>query len=282
MIIERIDPEETHYLQWQSMIDDAHVTGVPLVERPWHYRHKDTGQAFYSLYSCVGWPTVIKTERDKATARPGYLAVVGVLKGKRPPEDAYFQILEEAEAHSVQRLIGEMLRLRGKYGFGLHPDLLSSWYGDQERFIMELAARNDALTKDGKERNAIIINTPVNFYVPQAFDLYVRALTEVLSRHNQRLYYGGNDILKNRVSEYTEKDPVIIGMGGLVYSLLIEKPWLQATKPGIFNVEGDGDLTGSSGFDSIRGSYLSHGSNLWRLFGIPFKSCTGRINVCRA
>jgi hypothetical protein len=82
-----------------------------------------------------------------------------------------------------------------------------------------------------------LITSPLDLDNPKSFDLYVRALTEVLNNQNQRLYYGRNDILKNRVGEYTEKDPVIVAMGGLVYSLSLQTPWLDVVGENIFNVE---------------------------------------------
>ena len=235
--IQKIDPEPIDYLQWQSMLDDAHVTGRPFVERPWHYRNIETGQKYYNLYGCVGWPTVV-TNKAKSANRPGYLAIVGVIKSKRPAENAFFQLLDEVESSSVQHLISEMLRLRHEWGFGLHPSVLDAWYGDQERFITPLALRNEQLIKSGGERQGLLINTPRDFYDPTAFDVYLRHLTDALAKGSQRLYYGDNEILRNRAGEYSDnKDPVILGMGGLIYTLISDMPWLEATRPGIFNVE---------------------------------------------
>lgn len=235
--IQKIDPEPVDYLLWQSMLADAQVTGRPLVERPWHYRNIETGQKYYNLYGCVGWPTNI-TNKAKSTNRPGYLAVVGVIKSKRPAENALFQLLDEVESSSVQHLISEMLRLRHEWGFGLHPSVLDAWYGDQERFITPLALRNEQLIKAGGERQGLLINTPRDFYDPKVFDVYLRHLTDALAKASQRLYYGENEILRNRAAEFLDdKDPVILGMGGLIYTLVNETPWLEATRPGIFNVE---------------------------------------------
>jgi len=236
MKIERVDPTPEDYLLRQAREDDARVTGKKLVEPVHHYRNTQTGQLYYALYGCIGWPNVI-SDKPKAANRPGYLAIVGMIKGKRPAESAYIQLLAEAESHSIGVLLDEMVRLRVEYGFGLHPSLLNSWYGDQERFVMEIAARNDALIKSGGDRQAILIHTPLDFYDVKAFDLYVRALTEALSNRNQRLFYGGNEILKNRVGEYSEKDPVIVGMGGLVYSLTLSMPWMDMVQENAFNVE---------------------------------------------
>lgn len=236
MKIERVDPTTEDYLLRQAREDDARVTGKKLIEPVHHYRNTETGQLYYSLYGAIGWPNII-SDKPKATNRPGYLAIVGIIKGKRPAESAYIQLLAESESHSIGVLLDEMIRLRAEYGFGLHSSLLSSWYGDQERFVMEIAARNDTLVKFGGDRQAILINTPLDFYDVKAFDLYVRSLTDALSSRSQRLYYGGNEILKNRVGEYSDKDPVVVGMGGLIYSLVLQMPWMDTLQENAFNVE---------------------------------------------
>jgi hypothetical protein len=236
MKIERVDPTPEDYLLRQAREDDARVTGKKLIEPVHHYRNTETGQLYYSLYGAIGWPNII-SDKPKATNRPGYLAIVGIIKGKRPAESAYIQLLAESESHSIGVLLDEMIRLRAEYGFGLHSSLLSSWYGDQERFVMEIAARNDTLVKFGGDRQAILINTPLDFYDVKAFDLYVRSLTDALSSRSQRLYYGGNEILKNRVGEYSDKDPVVVGMGGLIYSLVLQMPWMDTLQENAFNVE---------------------------------------------
>jgi hypothetical protein len=235
MKIRRIDPTPENWLVRRAREDDARVTGQPLVERPIYFENVETGQKYYWIFGCIGWPNII-SDKPKAANRPGYIAIVGVIKGnKRPPEQALYQILAESESHSVNVLITEMLRLREEWGFGLHPELLHAFYGDQDRFIMELATVNTLLTK--QQRKSILITSPLDLDNPKSFDLYVRALTEVLNNQNQRLYYGRNDILKNRVGEYTEKDPVIVAMGGLVYSLSLQTPWLDVVGENIFNVE---------------------------------------------
>jgi len=237
MKIKRIDPTPEDYLVRRAREDDARVTGKPLVEKPIYFENTETGQKYFWLYGCIGWPNVI-SNKPKAVNRPGYVAVVGVIKSaKREPEDALFQIMAEAEGHSVQFLIREMLRLREDWGFGLHPELLHAWYGDPDRFIMETAIVNERLVKFGGERKSLLFIPPEGFYDPLAFDLYVRAMTEALSSQNQRLYYGGNDILKNRVGEYSEKDPVIVGMGGLVHALVLHKPWMDQVERNVFRVE---------------------------------------------
>lgn len=236
MKIKRIDPTPEDYLVRLAREDNARVIGKPLVEKPIHFENIETGQKYYWLYGCVGWPNII-SNKPKAVNRPGYVAVVGVIKNNREPEDALFQIMAEAEGHSIQFLIWEMLRLREEWGFGLHPELLHSWWGDPERFIMEIAVINERLVKFGGERKSLLFNAPEGYGNPQSFDLYVRALTEALSNQNQRLYYGGNDILKNRVGEYSEKDPVVVGMGGLVHSLVTYNPWMDQVRESVFRVE---------------------------------------------
>jgi hypothetical protein len=214
MRIRLIAPPEAPQLR-QARMDEAIVTGQPFFEKPYYYENIETGQQYHDLFGCVGWPNVI-TDKNKAPNKPGYIAIVGIIKNSEPVEKAPFRIMEEFESHNILYLFDEMVRMRNEWGYGLHPDLLRTWIGDSDRFITELAIFNDEFVRYGKPQNSILIAPPDDFGIPNMFDVYTRAISQSLDSNTQRLYYGGNTILRNRIKEFMDKDPIIIGMGGLV------------------------------------------------------------------
>lgn len=236
MKIKKIMPDPLNWQLYQQRIDEAHITGVPFIEKAHHYQNTETGQLYYELFGCVGWPTVI-TDKNRATNKPGYLAIVGVVKGKGLPEKAPFQLLAEYESHNIGSLFNEMVNLRGQYGFGQFPGLLQAWIGDESRFVSELALYNEDLMKSGGSKQAILISPPDNFNDPKFFDVYIRAISAALDKDAQRLFYGKNDILRNRIREFLDKDPVITAMGGLVYSLISRCFWLDHARSNVFTIE---------------------------------------------
>lgn len=234
-MIRKISPPEAFALR-QARIDESIITGQPYIERPYYYENTDNGQQYHDLMGCIGWPNII-TDKSKAPNRPGYIAIIGIVKNKVPIEKAQFRIMEEFEHHNIVTLFYTMVRLRIKWGFGLHPGLLQTWIGDCDRFITELALFNENLVRYGKPNSAILIAPPDDFGIPNMFDVYTRTISQALDSDTQRLFYGGNTILKNRIKEFMDKDPVIIGMGGLVYSLVRRCTWMDQTQENVFTVE---------------------------------------------
>ena len=234
-MIRKISPPEAFALR-QARIDESIITGQPYIERPYYCENTDNGQQYYDLIGCIGWPNII-TDKSKAPNRPGYIAIVGIVKNKVPIEKAQFRIMEEFEHHNIVTLFSGMVSMRRKWGFGLHPGLLQTWIGDCDRFITELALFNEELVRYGKPNNAILVAPPDDFGIPNMFDVYTRTISQALDSDTQRLFYGGNTILKNRIKEFMDKDPVIIGMGGLVYSLVRRCTWMDQTQQNVFSVE---------------------------------------------
>lgn len=236
MKIKKITHPEAFALR-QARLDQALITGQPYVERPHHYEHIESGRQYYELFGCLGWPNII-TNKNSGPNKPGYIAVVGILKGIKPPEEAPFRIMEEFESHNIITLFTTMLKMREEWGFGLYPGLLQSWFGNSKRFIRELALFNEGLRKKlGKDNQDILITPPDDFDDPKMFDLYVRTISQAVDQENQRLYYGGNTVLKNRVREFQDQDPVIIGMGGLIHSLSSRMMWMDQTRQSVFTIK---------------------------------------------
>lgn len=228
----------------QARSDYAVITGVEMVERPYWYSNTETGQLYYDLYACLGWPTEVT---DYTDGMPGYVSIVGVVRPKvahdvpTNPLNANFQLLEEFESKDVPTLLNECIRLREEYGFGIQKNLLRMWIGDPERFFTPLAICNERLIEEGGERAAILMCPPDDLYTKMIFDNYVRALRSVLLPKKERFYFGYNDILQNRLREFKKDDPAVFAAGGLIYTLLCRCRWMSSRDETAFTVEGEND-----------------------------------------
>ena len=228
------------YELMQARVDEAIVTKQPLVERPIWYENVESKQRYYDLYGCIGWPSEVS---DKEVGMSGYVAVVGVVKsiGDRPVADAAFQLLAEAESQDVPTLLNCIVDLRQEWGFGLHPGLMQGWFGDPERFVTTLALRNERLMAKGGDKQAILIIPPDDFYTANPFDEYVRSLRSAIVQGKTRFYFGGNNLLKNKLREFKRDDPAVYAIGGLIHSLLSRTMWMDQNRENIFTVEGEGE-----------------------------------------
>ena len=230
----------THPHPWevlQARTDESIVTGQSLIERPFYFENTITGQLYYDILGCVGFPTEVS---DRDEGMPGYVGIIGIIKPKtegKPVQDAAFQLLTERENKDVPSLLDTIIEIREEYGFGLHPDLLQAWFGDPERFITTLALKNERLTTGGKERDAIMIKPPIDFGNPMTFDNYVRSLQSVIIPGKVRFYFGGCEILRNKLREFKRDCPAVMAVGGLIHSLLFETLWMDSTQSNVFTVE---------------------------------------------
>lgn len=232
-IIKQNHPESSAIVQsWQ---DQANITGQQYVKRPYWYKNTEIDQTYYDLFGCIGWPSEVN---DKDDGTPGYVAIVGVVKSKdetKEPIDAAFRIMAEAESKDISTLLDHILRLREEYGYGQTPKLLSTFYGDPERFITTMALFNEKL-EDSK--TSVLVSPPADFYLIDCFDVYVRSLRSVLMSGKTRLYFGkDNELLKNRIREFHRGDPMIFAMGGLIHTLLNGCEWMDQSQNNMFIVE---------------------------------------------
>jgi hypothetical protein len=227
-----------HPYGWELLTarkDAAIVTGKPMVERPWWFENIETGQCYYDLVAGIAWPTEISEKDD---GRAGYAAIVGIVKGQRKPQDAAFHLLAEAESKDIPTLLDHMLELRATWGHGIQPDLLSSWYGDPDKFVTTTALLNERLIQAGGDKASILITPPDDFYSPKAFEIYVRSMHSVIVPGKIRFGFGGNEILKNRCKEFKKDDPAIMAVGGVIHSLLSRTMWMSDAANNCFTVEG--------------------------------------------
>lgn len=221
----------------QSRKDAAIVTGQPLIEKPFWYENTETGQLYYDLYGCIGFPTEVS---EKGKAMPGYVGVIGVVKpkeGGKPIRDAAFQLLAEGAARDVPSLLEMIITMRKEYGFGLHPELLQGWYGDPERFITYVALKNERLVEKDGDKAAILIIPPDDFYDPKSFDNYVHSLRSVLVPDKRRFFLGGHKLLGRILPAFERGTPAVMAVGGLVHSLLSRCEWMDQARSNVFTVD---------------------------------------------
>ncbi|HNZ31933.1 MAG TPA: hypothetical protein PKJ25_07555 [Smithellaceae bacterium] len=221
----------------QARTDQAHLTGQPIIEHPFWYENTETGQLYYDLYGCVAWPTAVS---EKGKAMPGYVGILGVVKSKIEGaliQDAAFQLLAEGAARDVPTLLEMILAMRKDYGFGLHPDLLQCWYGDPERFVKNVALKNERLVATGGEKAVILIIPPNDFYDPKSFDNYVHSLRSVLVPNNKRFFFGGGNLLKQHLRAFERDNPAVLAIGGLVHTLLGHCTWAGSSRKTVFVIE---------------------------------------------
>ena len=240
----------THPFAWeilQARTDESIVTGQPLVENPYWFENLVTGQLYYGLYGCVGWPTPVS---DKDAGQPGYVAVVGVIKPKkegRPIMDADFQLLAEGESRDIQVMLAMMVELRNEWGFGEHDGLMQTWIGDHNLYIPTIAMANERLItaavraqkKIDPEKYGILISPPDDFGGPHTYDAYHRAMASALRPGFTRFYFGGFNLLRGKLQEFKADNPAVFAMGGLIHSLIIRTTWMDQSATNVFHLQED-------------------------------------------
>jgi hypothetical protein len=230
MIIKKVTHEYAYELR-QARLDEAHITGQPMIERPFYYENLLTGEQYYDVFGCVAWPTEVS---DKDDGRPGYVGIVGVVKDEQPIEEPIFRLLAEYESKNIPSLLQKMIELRWLYGYGQHPTLLATWWGDSDRFVSTLARFNEK--HKGKE---LMVAPPVDFQLPTKFDDYARSMQSTISKDIEikRFKFSGLDILKNRLREFKRDEPAVMAVGGLIHTLLLSYSWMDQAQENIFVIE---------------------------------------------
>jgi len=217
-------PEET----MQARRDFAFVRGERLVDPPYWFTDTETGIEYAGIFGCVAWPAKVSSkDQSVLDPLPGYGAIVGVQR-----EDEKFRLLEEIEVGSPKVLIEKLLAMREKWGFGIHPSILPVFIGDHILFCLTVAQVNsDMIEVKGEavgENDAFMVSPPDDFERPNHFDIYFRQLEYVLSKENKRLIFGkSGEILQKYLHSFARGNPAVMGVGGLVHTLLGRKPWKE-------------------------------------------------------
>lgn len=220
----------------QARIDEARITNQPLVEHPFHYEYQEKCQLYFDLYGAIGWPT---EQKDNDPGMPGYCAVVAVIKPKAEGEklrDAKFQLLAEYESRDVPSMIDAVLAMREEWGFGLHPNLLSAWFGDPEKHVATLALKNERI------KRPLLITPPYDFYDPNVFDIYVRSIQSAIMPGRIRFYFGDMGLLKSKLSEFKRDNPAVLAAGGIIHSLTMQCEWCDNQRENAFTLGGEGEV----------------------------------------
>jgi len=202
----------------------AMITGRQHVKKNHYYRHIETGQEYSHIAGGIGWPG----------EKPGFTAIVATEK-----DADTLHVLAEAEALNVNELLSECLKLRETYGYGRHPDLFPSWYGDHERFQTFVTDFNQEMERNEENFKWLSLSPPRDHERSNAFEIWVNAVRACLSRDTSGekvLYLGNCQKLRNHIQNLPpdaaikgsiEQYPAISCLGGLVHSLVIRKPWLD-------------------------------------------------------
>ena len=220
----------------QARRDFAHITKTPIVEKPYWFQDMETGNEYYGIYGCIGWPQKFQGRGDEL---PGYGCVLGVRKIEgQDPENAQFDILDDCRQPpgNEDLLIQDCILMRNRWGFGVHNDLMPVCYGDYRPFELLVADFNTKLTDKTGEEHAFIVSPPDDFDQQTVFHIYVSRLGSVLAARQKRLYLGNHQTTKNRLQGFKNLDPVIMGLGGLIHTLLLRQPWMEQSTPSVWQM----------------------------------------------
>ena len=199
--------------------------GYNAMQAPPLYRHIETGQEFVHLAGAIAWP-------GKGT--PGFVIIVGVSKasGNAP----LFTCLDEIEDYSTNGLLKACLLLRVRYGFNQSDNLLRFWYGDSKRFSSLINDFNQCIKKNSIYEGINIID-PTDFRKPNHFENYLYRIQNLLvpdESGGKSLVLENCNLLRNYLQNLppdapivcSEEDfPSVSALGGLVHSLLANRPW---------------------------------------------------------
>lgn len=206
------------------------------------YINTETGEEFYYIAGGIAWPGI---------ESPGYVLIVGVkVEIENDREIPVLVCLEETEERHPERLLGQCLRLREKYGH--REGLFRYWYGDYERLQSLVGRFNQQQQDETNHAEGVYLSTPMDFQMNNRFEIYRNEIWSLLAPREsgaKSLILGGCDRLRNAIKNfplgakqrYSDDDcPPVACLGYVVHSLLASMPWRgsgHATEPTIPTVD---------------------------------------------
>ena len=201
-------------------------------KRP-YFENVETKDVYTRLMGGIAWPSPTGN-------RPGYAIVLAAGRVERIDDLPTISALDETTDDDPARLIERCLKSREIWGFSLSDDL-HLWLGDSQRYLPIWTDINSRLIRQYSDTAGFIVGDPDGFETPNRFERYLQALRRVVTPNDEGktiLQLGQCDILrlalKNAPPDVARRPaddfPVLFGAGGLVYSLMSRKPWLEGVK----------------------------------------------------
>ncbi len=203
----------------QARFDFAEVTGKTIELKPAIFREKQTGHEFCHIVGALAYPGI----------EPGCVMIFGIQAGPLK-----FRLLEYREHTSVFDLITDVVTTRNYYGYGHHSAILQQWIGDPERYLSIVVKISTAIEQKSGHDKGLYIREPADWAEKHAFAMYIRQLYSALS--DKLLILQPHTQLINRLQAFQPDSadkgnladyPAVGMLGGLVHSLMIERPWEQ-------------------------------------------------------
>ncbi len=204
--------------------DWAKITGRAMRLREPTFRHTETGEYYTNIVGGIAYMMGLS---------PGVIIIMGV----QTEPKLRFSVLEAYESQDLFSLLPKILELRVKYGFGEDSRLLPWFYGDERRFSSIVMKISEALERRLGPDYGLYIKDTVDLRLPHAFSLYLRQIYGVLSKGT--LVFPVANLVQSHLQGFSKLDadrglpqdhPAVGLLGGMVHSLLIEQPWLEATE----------------------------------------------------
>lgn len=210
----------------QARIDWAAVCGTGIPAPGVSFRNTINGDDYSYICGALGWPSV---------ESGGMLMILAV--DNSDEQDPLIRVLEEKPLSvqvSPREIVDGILEIREKYGYGLHRDLMTLWYGNP---------RKSALF-DGFVKNHVFLHDPAAYDNPHSFGAYLHAARDDATR--------GLLVLENcpRVIGYLktlppdaaaadgeEIFPAVFALGAAVYTLRQNRPWRRVGSPRAYNID---------------------------------------------
>jgi hypothetical protein len=222
----------------QAREDFAVIYGQDTMLRNPVFWDMEAAERYCDIVGGIAYPSV---------SAPGVVIVIGIVLSKGLP---IFKVLEAAEESEVFALFQTLLQLRMIYGFGKDARILPMWIGDPDKFQPLVSRTSVKLEEKHGEGQGLYIKPPVDFGEKHSFPLYIRQLfrsRNLQLRNPAWLDLNGHQNISTYAQAIRQSDaengkyddfPMVGLLGGMMHTILTQRPWLETTKAGqAFNLE---------------------------------------------